>query len=228
MNQAKFTTRRADQRARAARKLVFGGIVLSGLVSLATPAFANYIQNGSFATGSSTGAFVGWTQGGVTSFSNTCATNCVGVGGYVAGMTYAALGPVGGIGTLSQSFTLPSSGSYRLIFSLAMTAGNNSDTFSALINNNTVVGPILDTAAFSFGLRSVVFQGNAGTNTLSFSFRQDPGYYALTNISIDAAPQPIPGSGFLSYLVLGLLGLGWWGHKARSPKSATAANFAAT
>jgi len=121
MNQSTLATGRANRWAGVARKLVFGGIVLSGLVSQGSPAFANYIQNGSFATGSNTGIFVGWTQGGVTSFTNTCATNCAGVGGYVAGMTYAALGPVGGNGTLSQSFTLPSSGTYRLTFSLAMT-----------------------------------------------------------------------------------------------------------
>lgn len=217
-------TGRSGLRRPAARRLLFGGIVVSALVFLDGQAFANYIQDGTFAATSGNGTFsASWVHAGNLGFTYTCATNCVTVGGYVNGTSYAALGPVGTNGTLTQTFTLPSSGIYRLSFSLAMTNGGSTgvDSFSALINNTVVFGPLSNQNDFAFGQRSVLFQGNAGTDTLTFSFRQDPGYFALTNISIDAAPQPVPGSGLMAYGMLALIGLGQWGRKARRRVPAT-------
>jgi hypothetical protein len=201
-----------------ARALVRGAIVVLGLVAIDTPALANYIQDGTFAATSASGTFsAAWVHGGNLAYSNTCNTNCLNVGGYVNGTSYAELGPIGSNGTLTQTFTLPSSGTYRLSFSLAMTNLNATgvDSFSALINTAVVFGPLTNQNDFGFRQESALFQGNSGTDTLTFSFRQDPGYFALTNISIDAAPQPVPGSGLLAYGLIALIGLGRLDRRAR-------------
>jgi hypothetical protein len=177
------------------------------------------IENGDFATGD----FTGWIQSGNTGDTWVCPSNDEGKPCNFSGFpSYANLGPSGSPGSLTQSFMLPSAGQYDLSFFLANGPQGNAGTvmFSASINGNALL-TLNDPAPSGFSPQILAFTGNAGTNTLTFSFRDDPDFLGLTQIEVSAAPGPIPGAGLLSYLALGLLGVGsaGWKKLARNRRS---------
>lgn len=135
------------------------------------------LTNGSFETGD----FTGWTTGG-----NFMDTFVVSGAFYVYpgaedGMYYAVLGPVGSDGTLSQTFATTPGQPYTVCFWLNAVGDHPSDfnaswdgtQFLSLTDPNTggtwtqfVYGPFTGT----------------GSDTLTFSFRDDPAYIALDNV----------------------------------------------
>jgi hypothetical protein len=181
--------------------------VLAGITSFSVPALANFVTNGDFATGD----FTGWTQSGNTGFSGVCTTNCAGFSSYPGG-NYTLLGPVGSLGYLTQSFALPD-GQYHLSFLLANNGspGDGSVGFSASIDGTPLVA-LTDPDPFGFTQYDLpFFIATDETATLQFSFQNDPSFFGLTQISVEAAPGPIPGAGLLSYVALALLGSGSYG-----------------
>jgi len=163
--------------------------VLAGITSFSVPALANFVTNGDFATGD----FTGWTQSGNTGFSSVCTTNCAGFSSYPGG-NYTLLGPVGSLGYLTQSFALPD-GQYHLSCLLANNGspGDGSVGFSASIDGTPLVA-LTDPDPFGFTQYDLpFFIATDETATLQFSFQNDPSFFGLTQISVEAAPGPIPG-----------------------------------
>ncbi len=181
-------------------------IVAMAVLLCAPAAFAqNLLANGSFETGD----FTGWTTGG-----NFGATGVTSGAFYVYtgaedGNFYAYLGPVGSDATLSQSFTTTPGQQYTFSFWLAAVGDNPSD-FSAswdgsqaisLTNPNT--GGVWQQYSFT--------ETGTGSDSITLSFRDDPAYIALDNVSVSptatgTVPEPssflLMGSG-----VLGLAGV---------------------
>jgi hypothetical protein len=173
------------------------------LLAGAPMAFAdpNLVANGSFETGD----FTGWTTGG-----NFEATSVTFGGFYVYpgaedGTWYAVLGPVGSDGTLSQNLATNPGAQYTFSFWLAGIGDDPSD-FSASWDGKTLLSlSDPNTGAvwteFSFSVTGT------GNDTLLLSFRDDPGWIALDNISVTPSttgttPEPssllLLGSGLLS------------------------------
>jgi hypothetical protein len=138
----------------------------------------NLLTNGSFETGD----FTGWTQGGNTGSTNVVSGPYYQYLGAQAGAFYAVLGPVGSPGSLSQRFSTIPGKPYHVCFWLNAVGDNPSffkgywDTpqFVSLTNPLTrgwtryMYGPFTGT----------------GTDTLMFTFRDDPGWIALDNVSV--------------------------------------------
>jgi hypothetical protein len=169
-----------------------------------TTTFAqNLLTNGSFQNGD----FSGWTTGG--NFIDTFVES--GAFSYYSGDQdgdgfYAALGPVGADGSLSQTFSDHAGQQYNISFWFASNGDNPSD-FSVLWDG----APLLSLTNPNTGVNWLLFSLQAmgtGTDTLTFNFADNPAYMALDNVSVtEAAPTAPEPSSFL-LLGTGILGLG--------------------
>jgi len=120
---------------------------------------------------------------------------------------------------------LPGPGFYDLSFSLRSDGkSGGTQSFSASIDGTKLLN-LASGSNFNNSFNLPFLLGTVGVdpaNTiLQFAFQNDPGYFGLSDVSVTfegsaslaAAPGPIPGTGLLSYIALGLLGLGSYGWK---------------
>jgi hypothetical protein len=161
------------------------------------PARADQLVNGGFETGD----FTGYTT------SNLSFTDVVtsGFAGYTphSGSFFAALGNVGSQGIISQTFSDTAGAQYDFSFFLASNGSPN--TFSASIDGTTVLGPS-NIATQGYTLYSFLFTGT-GSDTISFSERDDSDYLALDDVSVTATVSAVPEPSGLVLVATGIAGL---------------------
>ncbi len=188
-------------------KTLLVALALALCVCVAAPTtFAqNLINNGNFGTGD----FTGWTTGG--NFEDTGVTSGAFYdysGGQGGSTYYAYLGPVGTPGTLSQTFSDVAGAQYTFSFWFA-SVGDSPSTFSALWDGT----PILSLTNPDTGANWTQYtftETGTGTDTIQFSFRDDPGYMALDNVSVteQTSGTSVPEPSSLLLLGTGALGIG--------------------
>jgi hypothetical protein len=183
------------------------------LTAFALPAHADLLVNGGFESGD----FTGWTQGG-----NTGAT---GVTGTFDGFTpedgnfQAFLGPVGSDGSLSQTFSDTLGQSLLVSFWFA-SDGRTPNDFSATFDGVLLLSGT-NFARQSYTQTTFVLPGS-GLDTIEFSFRNDPGYLLLDNVSVtELTATPLPST--WTMLIAGFLGLGYFAYRGTKKASASAA-----
>lgn len=168
-------------------------VVIVSLFTATTALADNLVVNGGFETGD----FTGWTLTGggcVGAIGSAPPPGCSGVDadpGPHSGTFAAYLGPNGQTDTLSQSLATNPGQTYEVDFFLANTSlagATTPNTFTAAFGD-----PLLNlTDAGAFGYTEYQYWVTAtGTSTdLSFSFRQDPAYWVLDDVSVSAVPEP--------------------------------------
>ena len=186
------------------QKALLAVVALVAVLLIGAPtAFANnLLTNGSFQNGD----FSGWTQGG--NFEDTFVENgsfSYYPGGQDGDGYWAALGPVGTDGTLSQTFATTAGTHYTFSFWFASNGDNPSD-FSASWDGTSVLSLTNPNTGVPWTLFSFTETGT-GSDTIQFSFRDDPEYMALDNVSVSTSgggttPEPssllLLGSGLLA------------------------------
>ncbi len=161
----------------------------------------NLVLNGNFATGD----FTDWTLTGNQQDVGVCnASTCP--GGFAPLSTYAAyFGPVGSYATLSQMIPTTPGDQYTLTFYLADPVAGTPNYFSSSFGNATLT---LNNWGTAFGWQefNLITTVTGSSTELSFTFRNDPAYWFLDNVTIlqgssGTVPEPssvlLFGSGLL-------------------------------
>ena len=167
-----------------ARRLAFAA---AGLLMAIPAARADYIVNGGFETGN----FTGWT----TSGGDLLVTTGIGSRTAHSGTYFAGLGTVGGNGSVSQTIADTPGQTLTLDYFLAPDGGTPS-YFEADWNGSTILGSVLTNSAASGYIEHTFSLVSTGSDVLSFLERNDPGYWAFDDISLNVAntervPEPM-------------------------------------
>jgi hypothetical protein len=190
----------------------FYALGLMLLISLfgATACFGdNIVVNGGFETGN----FSGWTLvgGGCVGVGSNSPSGCTGVDvnpGPHSGKYAAYLGPNAQIDALSQTQLLSTIAgrTYQIDFYLANTSlggATSPNLFTASFGSNPLLS-LTNAGSFGFTQFHYLVTATTSTTSLSFNFRQDPAYWVLDDVSVQAVSEPFS----LLLLGAGMAGIG--------------------
>jgi hypothetical protein len=158
----------------------------------------NILTNGGFETGN----FSGWAAGGNFEDTEVVSGHFYDYSGAEEGAWYAVLGPVGGDGTLSQTFSDILGAPYTFSFWLSAVGDNPSD-FSAYWDGTQLLS-VGDPNTGDVWTEFTYAETGTGSDSIQLNFRDDPAYMALDNVSVSTA---IPEPASLTLLAGGLIAL---------------------
>ncbi len=183
------------------KALLAAVILMVALVVGAPAAFAdtNLVTNGSFQSGD----FSGWNQSGLEEV--VTGPFSAYSGSQDADGFYSVWGNIGSDGTISQTFSDTAGAQYTFSFWFASVGDSPSD-FSASWDATTLLSLTDPNTGVNYTEFSFVVTGT-GSDTITFSGRDDPAWMALDNISVTpnttgTTPEPtsllLLGSGLLT------------------------------
>jgi hypothetical protein len=171
-------------------------LVLVGFLSLVLSGHAmaggNLVMNGGFETGD----FTDWSLSGNTEYTMVTdkTFGSKADDSYVphSGRYYALLGPIGSPGTMSQTIDTTAGQSYTFSWWLA-SDGDVANQFSASWNGTQVFAQ-QDIPAQGYVQYSFTEEATSSSTMIQFSYRDDPGFLSLDDVSVTASisTQAVP------------------------------------
>ncbi len=166
----------------------------------------NLVQNPGFEDSTSRTTSPDWTEAGLdlTYFANSSVSFAANTG-----VWSAAFGDTSATSALADALTqsIPTTpmATYVVSFYLANLSGPH-NTFNATFDGQTILS-LTDAAPFGYTLFSGTVTVRSSQSLLSFVGEQDPSYFTLDDVSVQAAPVLVPGGGVVSFVIF-FAGLG--------------------
>ena len=159
----------------------------------------NIVSNSGFETGD----FTGWTQ-----FGNYTDDGYTGVdGNNTHGGDFAAFfGPVGPLGGIEQILNTTAGAEYVVKFWL-FNGGGSPTEFVFNWDGGVAELDLVDSPAIGYTQFLYTLTASSSSTSLSFSFRQEPGYMDLDDVSVDDGVASVPEPASAALLGLGVAGL---------------------
>jgi hypothetical protein len=182
-------------------KLVRCALALA-ILTACSAAFAQ-VNNGSFETGD----FTGWTVSGDSAFAGVCdVSTCAGGFAPQDGNFAAYFGPVGDTATISQNIATTPGDSYSLSFYLANPVGGTPNYFNVTFGSSSFSFSNFG-VAFGWQQFTLTTVANGSETPLSFTFRNDPSYWFLDNVTVSQSGGTVPEPGTIVMFGTGILGI---------------------
>ena len=124
----------------------------------------------------------------------------------VSGSFGAFFGPIGSVGTISQTIATVAGQTYNISFWLRAD-GRTPNLFSADWDGSSLTS-IANTAGFAYTEFNFSRLATSGSTVLSFGFQHDPAFFRLDNVSVTAATAAVPEPSTWAMMLLGFLAVG--------------------
>ena len=172
-------------------------LALTAALLVAAPALAatNLVTNGGYETGN----LSGWTLTGNTGFSSVAA------GAAASGSFGYSNGAVGSFGVLSQTVSTIASATYNYSFTLRNNGGPV-NAFGVSLGGTSFGPTFSNSGPVGFTTYTGTVVAPSANAALSFSFRQDPNFWNIDDISLTAA-VPEPATWGLMIVGFGIVGV---------------------
>jgi Protein of unknown function (DUF642)/PEP-CTERM motif len=179
--------------------LALVALAIALLVSAPATFAQNLVQNGSFETGD----FTGWNVNGLEEVVSGPFSI---YSGAQDGNFYSVWGNVGSDGSISQTIADTAGANYTLSFWFAA-AGDNPSDFSVSWDGNVLLSQTNPDTGGAWTQYSFNVTGT-GSDTLTFTGRDDPAWMALDNVSLTQSQGTTPEPSSFILMGSGVLALG--------------------
>ncbi len=173
------------------RHLALSAVAFAALAFAAPATATDLVTNGGFETGD----FTGWTTFGQTDHEGVDTTSAH------SGVYGAYFGQVGGTGGIQQTLSTTPGQTYTVSFWLA-NGGGTPNSFDFSFDGISELSFVND-GGFTYTFETFDLTASTASTLLSFTFRQDPSYWRLDDVSVQAAVSGVPEPATWAMMILG-------------------------
>jgi hypothetical protein len=116
---------------------------------------------------------------------------------------------------LSQVLATTVGQTYTISFELAHHSTNNANDFSAQFGGIPIFS-LVNAAAFGYTLETFTATATSSSTELDFFGRENPDFYSLDNVSVEAISNGVPEPSTWAMMILGFAGIGFMAYRRRN------------